>query len=278
MGGARKVDDRRSTMGSAIQAAFFDIDGTLVSFRTHDIPASAVEALRRLYAAGVKLFIATGRGAFGIPESVQRVAQEVPFAGYLTYNGQLCYTASGEVYRDVPLDARDVRTIATMAEEGLFDVKVMLRTHDFVNRLSDRVRTANERVGLRPQVGDLASIGNEPVYQLCVYVDPGQEDVFASACPHVVHTRWSDAFCDVIPVGGGKPAGIAATLERFGIAPDACAAFGDGGNDVPMFGCVGTSVAMGNAGDDVKAAATYVAPDIDDDGLLVACEELGFFG
>ena len=95
-------------------------------------------------------------------------------------------------------------------------------------------------------------------------------------CPHVAYTRWSDAFCDVIPRGGGKPVGIAAVCERFGIAPEACAAFGDGGNDTPMFGCVGTSVAMGNAGDAVKAAATYVAPDIDEDGLLVACRELGF--
>ena len=66
-----------------------------------------------------------------------------------------------------------------------------------------------------------------------------------------------------------------AMAKRWGLAPEECAAFGDGGNDVPMFGCVGVSVAMGNAADDVKAAATMVAPDVDDDGLLVACRELG---
>ena len=31
-----------------IQAIFFDVDGTLVSFRTHTIPASALEALHTL--------------------------------------------------------------------------------------------------------------------------------------------------------------------------------------------------------------------------------------
>ena len=31
-----------------IQAIFFDVDGTLVSFRTHTIPPSALEALHAL--------------------------------------------------------------------------------------------------------------------------------------------------------------------------------------------------------------------------------------
>ena len=44
-----------------IKAIFFDIDGTLVSFRTHAMPASARAALMRLREKGVKLFIATGR-------------------------------------------------------------------------------------------------------------------------------------------------------------------------------------------------------------------------
>ena len=44
-----------------IQAIFFDVDGTLVSFRTHTIPASTLEALHALRAKGIKLFLATGR-------------------------------------------------------------------------------------------------------------------------------------------------------------------------------------------------------------------------
>ena len=40
---------------------FLDVDGTLVSFRTHRVPDSALEALRRAHARGVRLFIATGR-------------------------------------------------------------------------------------------------------------------------------------------------------------------------------------------------------------------------
>jgi HAD superfamily hydrolase (TIGR01484 family) len=44
-----------------VKAIFFDIDGTLVSFETHKIPASTQEALKALRDKGIKIFIATGR-------------------------------------------------------------------------------------------------------------------------------------------------------------------------------------------------------------------------
>ena len=43
------------------KALFFDIDGTLVSFETHRIPSSTIEALEAAHAKGLKIFIATGR-------------------------------------------------------------------------------------------------------------------------------------------------------------------------------------------------------------------------
>ena len=258
-----------------IRAAFFDIDGTLVSMRTHEIPASAVRALEALHEAGVLLFIATGRASSEIPASVRALDARLPFDGFLTFNGQYCYDAEGTAYRDCPIDPEDVQRIVELAERGVLDVAVMQRSGQFVSGHSPRVVESERNVDSPMPEKDLRLALAEPTYQFCAYVDPEDTHLFMDVCEHVEHTRWCDLFCDVIPAGGGKPAGIAATLERWGLAPEECVAFGDGGNDVPMFGCVGTSVAMGNAGDDVKAAATMVAPDIDDDGLLAACRELG---
>ncbi|MBO7599308.1 MAG: HAD hydrolase family protein, partial [Bacteroidales bacterium] len=44
-----------------IKSLFFDIDGTLVSFKTHRIPDSTVMALEEANRRGVKIFISTGR-------------------------------------------------------------------------------------------------------------------------------------------------------------------------------------------------------------------------
>lgn len=257
-----------------IRAAFFDIDGTLVSLRTHTIPTSAIHALEELRRRGVLLFLATGRSGADMPRPIRELEKRLPFDGTLAFNGQYCYDAAGEVFRDAPIDPADVVRITGLAAEGVIDIAVMQRSRMFVSRHTPRVVAAEAAVDNVTPVGDLALALEEPVYQFCAYVGPGDEHLFMDVCEHVEHTRWSPNFCDVIPAGGGKPAGIAAACARWGLDPEECVAFGDGGNDVPMFGCVGTSVAMGNASDDVKAAATMVAPDIDDDGLLAACREL----
>ncbi len=43
------------------KAIFLDVDGTLVSFDTHRVPQSAIEALQQVHESGIKIIIATGR-------------------------------------------------------------------------------------------------------------------------------------------------------------------------------------------------------------------------
>ena len=51
-------------------------------------------------------------------------------------------------------------------------------------------------------------------------------------------------------------------------------AAGDSYNDIPLLRMCGLAVAMGNAPDELKAIADYVAPPVEEDGLAVAIEEL----
>ena len=50
-------------------------------------------------------------------------------------------------------------------------------------------------------------------------------------------------------------------------------AAGDSHNDLSLLKACGLRIAMGNAPDEVKAIADYVAPSVDEDGLAVAIEE-----
>ena len=54
-----------------------------------------------------------------------------------------------------------------------------------------------------------------------------------------------------------------------------CIAFGDGGNDIPILKTAGIGVAMGNAADNVKAAADYVTTHVDDNGIANALRHFG---
>ena len=44
-------------------------------------------------------------------------------------------------------------------------------------------------------------------------------------------------------------------------------AFGDGENDIQMLKFAGVGIAMGNADDEVKAAADYVTDSVDENGI-----------
>ena len=68
-------------------ALFFDIDGTLVSFQTHEIPASTIQALAQAKANGSRVYIATGRPPLII---TNLGAIEHLIDGYITTNGALC--------------------------------------------------------------------------------------------------------------------------------------------------------------------------------------------
>ena len=69
------------------QALFFDIDGTLVSFKTHRIPDSTVEALRQAKARGLRVYISTGRPV-GFINNLGQIADLID--GYITTTGALC--------------------------------------------------------------------------------------------------------------------------------------------------------------------------------------------
>jgi hydroxymethylpyrimidine pyrophosphatase-like HAD family hydrolase len=76
--------------------------------------------------------------------------------------------------------------------------------------------------------------------------------------------------------GHGADKGVALQIAcaDLGIDPADVVAFGDSETDVEMFRVAGESVAMGQADDAVKAAATRVTDSNADDGVAVAIEGL----
>ncbi|MGX6978074.1 Cof-type HAD-IIB family hydrolase [Vagococcus elongatus] len=79
---------------------------------------------------------------------------------------------------------------------------------------------------------------------------------------------------DLIIPGCHKASGLDRLVQRWGITPEQCVAFGDGGNDLEMLDYCGMGFAMANAPDNVKEVADYVCPSNDDDGVLVTLDQL----
>ena len=62
-----------------VKALFFDIDGTLLSEITKEIPQSALDALKKTAEKGNLTFINTGRTWSELPEELKKL----PFSGFL---------------------------------------------------------------------------------------------------------------------------------------------------------------------------------------------------
>lgn len=251
-----------------IQAAFFDIDGTLVSFENHAVPASAMEAINRLRASGVKTFLATGRNG----DSTRFLMDSGLFDGEILLSGQLCLL-NGEIVFQAPVSGADIEAAIAGAASGEFTLGFLSGHESFVSGVNEYVSAACDYAGMAiPRVADPAEARNYPVYQLHCYGPEGTEDELLKRTEGLVAVRWSRNFADVFPVGGGKDRGIEAVCHALNISPEATIAFGDGENDLSMLEYAGIGVAMGNAGDSVKARADYVTESVDAHGIARAIE------
>lgn len=73
-----------------------------------------------------------------------------------------------------------------------------------------------------------------------------------------------------------KAFGIKKMMDIFDAPYEDVVVFGDGKNDLSMFVSEWTSIAMGNAVEDLKKRADYVTDDCDKDGIYNACLKFGW--
>lgn len=260
-----------------IKALFFDIDGTLVSFRTHEVPASTVEALVAAKGQGLRIFIATGRPRV-IINNLGELQRRGLIDGYVTMNGAYCFVGEEVIYKS-SLPADEVRTLVEYCDRRNIPC-IVVGEHDIcVCKPDDRVREIfHEHLKVTvpiPSCSVSEAIDGKEVFQLTPFVTMSEEDEVRPALPHCEFGRWHPAFVDVTALGNTKQKGIDEIIRHFDIRLEETAAFGDGGNDISMLRHAGVGIAMGNARDEVKAAADWVTTSVDDDGIARALSHLG---
>lgn len=257
------------------KALFFDIDGTLVSFATHRIPDSTLEALTLAHQCGHRIFIATGRPRILI-NNLGPLQEAGLIDGYITMNGGYCFVGDEVIYKSaIPHD--EVRAIhrycterqipcVTVAEHDICvsqaDEQVRYVFHDFLKADFIEERTPE------------AAMSMGEIFQLTPFIREDQEQEMRPSIPHCEVGRWHPAFADITALGNTKQRGIDMMIGHLGIDLADTLAFGDGGNDVPMLRHAAIGVAMGNAEFKVKREANYVTADVDNDGIAKALRHL----
>ena len=256
-----------------VKAVFFDVDGTLISHRSGEMPASAVKTLWALHRKGILLFVCTGRHRSEMPG--QKGVLDLPWDGFITLNGQYCYDGQAPYHRQ-PIGQADIARLIARAEEMDVPCKFVEEDRMYVSRHTDVVRQVQAAIHTPlPPVGDLRRGLSHSVYLVVTYCTPEQQRQLLEPLEHVRSTNWNPRAFDVIHSEGSKANGVRMTCRRYGLSPDEVMGFGDGENDADMLKTVGLGVAMGNGAQAAKDAAAYVADDVDRDGLARAAAALG---
>lgn len=255
-----------------IKAIFLDVDGTLISFQTHEVPVSTLEALRQAHGRGVRLFIATGRAAADLEE-----LGAIPYDGVVALNGADCLMRDGRVVARHPIPRADFERAMQLSDQYGFSLAFELNEGLFINRLSPGAEEWSRMVAHPiPVETNLYELYDQvECCQMCFFFDPETERRVMAGLPGLVATRWCPVFADINVRGVDKATGLTEFAAHFGFTPGETMAFGDGGNDVAMLRAAGVGVAMGNACDEALQAADYVTASVDDEGIRKALERFG---
>ena len=108
--------------------------------------------------------------------------------------------------------------------------------------------------------------------QLSAYFDAETERKVMPQVPGLSASRWHPGFVNIDVAGIDKGTALKEMAGLMGIGIDETISFGDGGNDIPLIKAAGLGVAMGNAGEELKAVAGYVTASVDEDGFAAALQ------
>lgn len=255
-------------------ALFFDIDGTLVSIKTHKIPQSTVAALMMAKKKGVKVYISTGR-PINLITNLGKISSLID--GYITTNGAYCFVDDKEVCcHAIPQTEVDIIlndciandyacVVASEKHVGVFNFK----------KCVERIFCQQLAVTSLDIHAPIAPILQERILQLSPFFAESHEDKLMAMVPGCTSGRWHPEFTDITAKEADKGKGLTAMANYLNIDINHTIAFGDGGNDLSIIRNAGIGVAMGNALDSLKQAADYVTSDVDDDGIMNALRHLG---
>jgi Cof subfamily protein (haloacid dehalogenase superfamily) len=272
----------------SIRLLALDIDGTLVTNRDEVSPATR-EALARAAAAGVRIVLATGRRYSRALPLVAALGLDAPL---VTASGALIKHPDGHrtLYQALFERRLLLDVLGVMTEHGyeavlyadtyhrgfdFFCQRLLVEQAELADFLNLNLGSAVEHPELmrQPPEGIFSGFATGNRAAMLELEEELHRRLPGELYIHIGRSyRYIGHMCEVSPAGNTKWSGVQRLAREWGIADHEICAVGDDRNDIPMIAGAGLGIAMGNALDEVKAAADRIAPPHDQDGLVQVVE------
>ena len=251
-----------------------DLDGTLLDSKKR-ISAPTVKALRALPKLGVRVVIASARP----PRSCRAIYDGLGLDTWqINYNGALIWDpAKGKAVKHWPMSGELVWRIVQIARQSVPNVQVAAEVIDrwFTDR-HDPYRTTVTGKLFRPDVvAPLEEWAKQSTTKLMFLAEPRKvariRETLRAKFPQQVKVVHADPdLVQVMNDKAGKDVALRMVADHYGIDRRHTLAVGDAVNDLDMLRAAGVGIAVANGCDECKAAARWVAPSNDDNGVYEA--------
>ena len=263
----------------SIKLFLADVDGTLVT-EEKVLTARAVAAVHRLEAAGIRFAVTSGRPPRGMAMLVGPLALQGAVAGF---NGGVFANPDGSIVLSRTLDpAAARRAYDDIRDHGLDAWVYTAEDWTIRDPAAPHVEREAHTVQFGPKVVADPAQGLDRAVKIVgvsddlALVQRCEADVQAALGSTVSAARSQPYYLDVTHPQANKGAVVAWMAERYGISPHEVATIGDMPNDVLMFRPSGLSIAMGQASQAVRDAATHVTDGYNDEGFAKAVDRFIF--
>lgn len=261
---------------------FFDMDGTLIDPSTGKIPDSAVRALNMAKENGHHCFICTGR-AYALGMEYDGI---VHMPGIVYCNGASA-SYEGKVLFEEAIPHEDVMKIMDVVSYLGGSIGLLTQDHTYLNetayiqnrKWAEGMDITWDELYRKRDVRFMSLYENEPVLKMDIcFTNALIADIFFSRVPDTVNLVMAGGYYaglgnlggEITGKGVTKASGIRKVLDVLKGRMEDCYVFGDSSNDMEMICECPNSVAMGNGTEQIKAAASYVTDQVNEDGIYNA--------
>jgi hydroxymethylpyrimidine pyrophosphatase-like HAD family hydrolase len=247
-----------------------DLDGTLLD-DSGRLSERTLEVLLRVQEQGVRVVIVTARPLRWMDALWAQVGGGRGVG--IVSNGAITYDiGSGQVLDCVGIPADGGLAMVEAIREAAPGTAIALEC-------LGGYRHEPAYVDLHPtppdmRIGALADLWDEPAVKVLAQhltLDPAdfRVRVIDAVGDRATPTWTTERLMEISAPGVTKGAALAALCDRLNVSADEVVAFGDMPNDIPMLTWAGTSYAVANAHESVRAAAGHVAPANGENGVAV---------
>lgn len=242
------------------KAIIFDLDGTAIPSRLDGMPSKKL--INTVEKAKKKILVsaATGRTYDYCKDVLHALDLESPCV--VSGGSQIIDPTDGKIIWEQPLSEDQLKHIYDIYSK---DPHGQLYFNDDIidtsPAFSNDVRIVY-LIAVSKQITPSISEKLLKIPDIAVHLVPSWEDEENNFDIHITH-----AFAT-------KAHGIEKLLQILDVQKSEVVGVGDSNNDMPLFESVGYKVAMGNGMEELKKAADFVAPDIENDGLVYVLEKI----